>query len=1572
MESGSLPYRQAGQGGYRGAAVWLWPVAVAMIAGPVWALDVPAVPLVTNASTQTPLNLLVLGKDHKLFYEAYDDASDLDGDGLVDTRYKPASIDYYGYFDSKKCYVYSNSNGRFDPVQTTANKQCNSGSNTAQWSGDFLNYLTTARIDALRRVLYGGSRYLDEAVSGKLGSGRVVLQRAYIPQDAHAWGKQYTSIAVDGFDLSLYAPASWLPAGGERTLFANVTIGTETNAPLLRLVKVPSTVNIWNWVSKERPVAGGNYDIGKGNVSINPTDFYVRVRVCDASFPEDNCKKYSDGSLRPSGLLQKYGDSNRMRFGLLTGSFDQPLDGGVLRKNIGDISDEISTTSGQFLSDSNGIISTLNKLRVVGFKNSDWTYGCGWEISNNLGNIGNCRNWGNPLAEMMYEALRYYAGLGRNSAFSASTSVDSGMGLPVEVNWQNPYGLDGSNTPRNYWCAKPNITLISDAYTSYDTGLPGSPFGSEKRASLGSFDAEDAGSTLWNWEFAGDSKNIAIGELSTAPDNDLAPTLKTASSFATIRGHAPGEPTRQGGFGTSLLAYYARSNTLINPASSNKPNDSSLLPKINTYAVSLSSPSLKVSIPLAGKMVTIQPFAKSVGGAGVPKNGYYPTDQIVDYYVTQVANTALSNYDASVNGGRPYYKFSINYEDVEQGADHDMDAIAEYTIAVTSTGKVSVAVDSTYAAGGIDQHMGYIITGVKPVNKGRSDGLYLVVKDIGGGAVNYALDYRDTGNNSCKASSNDLPLKCTLEFEVDTSASAVTKLNDPLWYAAKYGGYADSTLANSPSAFHQIWDNDGDGVPDNYFLVVNPLRLEAQLAAAFDSIARRAGSLTSGSATSLKVMADSLYFETTFDSANWTGELSAYKVNLSSGVVDTGTTSTLQWSAAGKLTSEKVAGADRKIIAGSNSGGIPFRAANLQTAGVLSSLRETSESNDTNAQKRVDYLRGSSSNEGTGSGQYRARTQTKLGDLLRSAPLYVGAPYYQVEQSSDYDTFRSNNLTRTPMVYVGGNDGMLHGFKAATGEEAFSFIPKVFLKPGERSKLVEVVRQGYAATHQNFVNGQQTRAEAKVGTQWRTLLAGALGEGGRELYLLDITQPASVSESNAANLVKWEFTNSDDSDLGLTFGRPYIAKLNDGNWYVLAPNGYYDKSSFPTADSAATRKAGLFILPVNKSGAWVNQPGNASGSNYFKLMTSVVGENGLSELRPVDLNKDGKVDMVYAGDLRGNVWKFDLGSATPSQWSVASQPLFTATGPDGYIQPIVVAPAVAYNTERKVDNPSVSQPGLMVYVGTGKFIEQCDKSAGECGKNDLVRKRESATNSVYGIWDYGGSVCGRHELRAQTIEPYTATGGTVYRTLTRHAVVFPPSHIIATSCSNNGSPRTFVTDKLPGGTQYPFNATPPSSDYRLGWYQDLPVSGERVITDLTQTAKQLQYLTYIPDISVNGCATQAAEGYLMAVNTQTGGAFSDTSIVMTDQVDAANNSKVAYTAGVKVNAAFGYNLFDAPRGSSFYSMQDKPYQPFLVGKNNEGCANNVKTSAGQTVRLNAGASCSRTVQRVSWREVVDD
>src|SRR6185295_6391818 len=143
-------------------------------------LNIADTPLFLSG-TVPPLNLIVLGRDHKLYYEAYNDASDLNNDGVLDTRYKgyelkspaPATgsseslykIDYYGYFDSYKCYTYSG--GVFDPVSETTNKQC-----SGQWSGDYLNYLTTSRIDALRKVLYGGDRYSDTTTD-------TILERSY-------------------------------------------------------------------------------------------------------------------------------------------------------------------------------------------------------------------------------------------------------------------------------------------------------------------------------------------------------------------------------------------------------------------------------------------------------------------------------------------------------------------------------------------------------------------------------------------------------------------------------------------------------------------------------------------------------------------------------------------------------------------------------------------------------------------------------------------------------------------------------------------------------------------------------------------------------------------------------------------------------------------------------------------------------------------------------------------------------------------------------------------------------------------------------------------------------------------------------------------------------------------------------------------------------------------------------------------------------------------------------------------------------------------------------------------------
>src|SRR6187551_1828201 len=152
-------------------------------------------PLFLNPAVP-PLNMIIMGRDHKLYYEAYNDASDLNNDGVLDTKYKgyelkspaPVSgsaesvykIDYFGYFDSYKCYTYTS--GVWEPTgKVGAGKTCSG----VQWSGDFLNYLTTSRIDALRKVMYGGDRSTDTATD-------TVLERSYIPQDAHSWGKDYT------------------------------------------------------------------------------------------------------------------------------------------------------------------------------------------------------------------------------------------------------------------------------------------------------------------------------------------------------------------------------------------------------------------------------------------------------------------------------------------------------------------------------------------------------------------------------------------------------------------------------------------------------------------------------------------------------------------------------------------------------------------------------------------------------------------------------------------------------------------------------------------------------------------------------------------------------------------------------------------------------------------------------------------------------------------------------------------------------------------------------------------------------------------------------------------------------------------------------------------------------------------------------------------------------------------------------------------------------------------------------------------------------------------------------------
>ncbi|MFZ2267189.1 MAG: PilC/PilY family type IV pilus protein [Azonexus sp.] len=1618
------------------------------------------------SSSSPPLIMLTMGRDHKLYYEAYNDYSDLNGDNKLDVGYKPA-IEYYGYFDSYKCYSYTG--GIFTPVamsdssvvdgKTVYNKKC-TGSGRDYWSGDFLNYVTTARIDALRKVLYGGYRSTDSA-------SQTILERTFVPQDAHAWGKEYKDVTTDGYDITQYTPLS-LPESGKRHLFANVTLTGYGQAPLMRILS-NSTYRIWEWVSIERPVAGskclhgstgplctsgtgalntgspanaaefatwvndyavpanllgtstlstidanddsgkpaavpndnymdittgtlttrdraeytGTYEFSadgddavevwingelvtgwygghgkcgnnddcrnahKGSINLvrnasytiefrhqeatggsnwqlywkrpgstweivpdsrlgtltqnfytpgtpsntTMTDYNVRVEVCkeisgvgsDAYFGrEANCKSYSNGAAtpvltyKPTGLLHSYGDNNGMFFGLLSGSYDQNTNGGILRKAVSSITNEIETTTGIFkesgttcgLTGSStcvtGIIGTINRFHIINFNYSDYAYSgtnCGW-ITTRAMNNGECENWGNPLAEMAYEAIRYFSGAtSATTGFTTSQTRDDGVtlpggtsGLPRITTWTDPYSASATvpipNTGPFPVCSKPFLMLISDVYPSFDSDqVPGadSNFGTVAAASINgaSLDAASRGTGLWNLEFGTSAtKNIFIGQVGATIDG--APTAKSASSFGNIRGLSPSDPTRQGSYYTASVANFAKLND-INAVTGTQ--------QLGTYSIALSAPlpTIQIPIPNTTNFVTIVPFAKSVGGMSISETAtFQPTNQIVDFYVDTIKNVTALNEDTTINSGRPYYKFRINFEDVEQGADHDMDAIAVYEVLLNGDNTITIKVESIYAAGGIIQHMGYVVSGT------TADGIYLVVRDKDTGYSSdpeYFLD-RPKSTDAGADSSKHLPLLATNDpdvpdasnyatrtFTANTNNTSATTLHDPLWYASKYGGFGDTNGDNIPQQTE--WDGDNDGVPDTYFLVVNPLKLLAQLDAALSKIRDSAGTAAATTSNSFSLQTDTQIFVGRYNTDGWSGEVIAYPVS-STGIGNA------SWRAHVELadktpTSRTILTYDQEQA---TTKGIPFRWASMSTTGATTlrtALNKTSQgTTDALGEDRVSFLRGESisgmrtrpqiqlttvtgSCTGTyvcpagggtavctGGGSVTCTPSNKtnlLGDIINSQSQYVGRPNNGHIDSS-YSKFAANynastNSTgkgdRTAMVYVGANDGMLHGFSAATGEELLAYVPGEMyrLRNGRwvLNKLTETDygKNGSTNTHRYFVDGTPTVVDICVTENvadcpdgdWRTILVGGLGAGGQGVFALDVTDPANFQESNAGSLVKWEFSDKNDVDLGYTVGRPYLTKLcttrtsgtcSAWTWYVLINNGYNNTEADGYVSTSGD--AALFILNAN-TGALVKKIPVIEGD------TTSSGPNGLSEIAPMDTDGDGVIDYVYAGDLKGNFWRFDFTGDSSADWRVA----FGATSnPD----PLYVAWDEQTTRVRQAITTAADaifhpQGGLLLTFGTGKYLFTNDDQS-------------TQLQTIYGIWDKldGSTITstGRSNLQQQSI--YTAT-----------ATASSTSSFEGVTATETDTYRT-VSENTVDWTE------------KRGWYINLPDSGERI------------------------------------------------------------------------------------------------------------------------------------------------
>lgn len=1322
-------------------------LAVSLIAGinlTVQAVIWPTTPAGATLSA-TPMTMLVAGKDHKLFYEAYNDASDVDGDGTLDTRFKP-DITYYGLFDSTYCYTYSTTNNRYEPA-AVADAQGRCLDNTKPWSGNWLNYMTTSRIDALRKVLYGGYREIDS-------TSATVLRRAYIPQDAHSWGKEYHSKATDGYDIADYTPLSEPTATNRRHFFGNLTANRNVNCstlnncsnlnPLLRIRQdVGDNRRIWEWASKERPVLHNTLSTGAFPSGTGAEENYtVRILVCTSSF-NNGCKQYpNSGSpiYKPVGLLHEYGENNSMLFGLLTGSYDQHMSGGRLRKVMSSFADEVNSTTGQFNATA-PIVDTFNNLRIRGFNQSS-NSGEYWKSnpytdSAKAPTEGELIDWGNPIGEMLYEATRYFAGKGSaTTAFNGGTTFDTAVGLS-SATWDDPY--TSGSAAKSAYCARANFLTISDINPSFDSNqVPGSYFNAFSGDLTGLSVTVQAGnitaveSNITGLRFIGQSESLY----------DAAPTAKSVVSLASIRGLAPDEPAKQGSYYAASVAYFAKTTDLRSTTGTQT---------IDSYVVALSSPLPKIEAKLPnGRVITLVPFAKTVSGSGVSatKGSYQPTNQMVDFYVETIANSGANDADAGINGGRYYAEFNINFEDVEQGGDHDMDAIARYIVRANADNTLSVNVIPTYQAGGMQQHMGYVISGT------NRDGVYLVARDESSSPA-YFLNV-PPGRSAGYCDVSPMPADCgnlptiggtttnIFTFTPGTSGTSATLLKDPLWYAAKYGGFVDRNGSKTPDLPVE-WDADNNGVPDTYFLVQNPLKLRESLKKAFDNIIERNGSGGNIIANSTVLSTDALVYQATFNSTRWSGDLEAYPVTAA------GVGSITTWKASEQIP----APSSRNIVYRADDG--------LGKLFLWSNLSATEKALLT-SENVLQYVRGVRSRELQNGGTFRDRPSTNvLGDIAHSSPFFL-----------------KDNGT----VFIGSNDGMLHAFDSATGAEKFAYIPSSSL-----SRLVSLTSITYNESHQYFVDGD-TVVSSLSQTGTKNYLVSTLGRGGKGLFGLDVTDPSTFSGSNAL----WEYMSNTDPDLGFMLGRPVLAKMKNDRWAVVVGNGY----------NSTNGRAVLYIFDL------------VTGDVLRKIDTGIAGDNGLST-PGIRLDTDGKAMSIYAGDLKGNIWEFDVSGTTTSTWVVSNsgQPFFQAEDGSGTPQPITAPITMAVNSVS--GDPHYGK--LFVYVGTGSDFQVADASS-------------TQTQTWYGLIDEGSVISSRDDLRTRTVA---------------------------------------ITGTLVGKPVRAFSAaTAGDMTGMKGFKMDLPESGERIVTAANYYKLAEPVLIASSLVPVNDVCEPGGRGYLNAINPFTG------------------------------------------------------------------------------------------------------
>lgn len=1173
-------------------------------------------------------------------------------DGGVGVCYFPART-YLGYFDAAKCYSYQlhATNPALDyfvPVALTATRDC-SGS-AGRFSGNYLNWATTHAIDGFRYAMTGGDRYIDTTTetviekavhTGQGGFGQFPLKRI-----------RTTAFTANGVTVPAVVPSTSLPADANWTnAFARVTVdGTQLGLGSARRGRVVQFAN---------------------NTAFRQTLSLAQYRYVRVQLSGTNILNLAEVRVRNTGGTV------------------------VSRSSAGATASQSSTNGGRAASraidnNTDGVMAN-NSVTETNNELQPW-----WEV--NLGsqqNLASVELW---------------------------NRTDSNQGRLTN------YYIFASNSPMT---GRTFEELLRDAtvWKTFETTQPNPSF-------LIAPGATDRATNLLNVRVRVCDSTVGLESNCRAYGSSNKPIGIIQENEANMRFgvmaylNVDGTGTRGGVLRSPLK--YVGPETIV-PGGSPEDNDRK---EINTDGTLVADPEDGVSgdIVSTGVINYLNKFGKTGSKTSLKSNDtvsemFYEALRYIRGFgaATPDFNNFTGADTAAARDGFPAYQtWPENTLANIDGRPIQYSCQKTYFVGIGDTNAWCDSFGPGNTLGGVcgTAHDGGPTDpdGINVTTLGNQIG---AAEGLGNLGTTWVSNSRGNtyhiSSYAFWANVNDILVddaskpwtvgrQTAQTYWVDVretgSFNGTVAPKNQYWLAGKYGGF-DTQGGNRtlPGTY--------DPLNNTYFTGERPDTLISSLRKVFDNIRDRAETSAAAGLTSNDITTTGGAFTVQYDSATWTGDVLGREISFdTSGAL---VVSDTRWNAAAKLETQAAGSGwetGRKIVSynPTSARGVEFVYAAAPSDTTLSATQLGHlGSTATEREDQIRYIRGDRTNETGTSPKYRARDKL-LGDIVDAKPVFVGGPGedYSDQFNPGFSTFVTNRKTRTPVVYVAANDGMLHALHGDLasgttngGRELFAFIPSFAISgpsvPATPSVDGIVARSSPTYAHRHLMNAtpavtsvdfNRTVGMSGTSPDWRTLLVGGLGKGGKGFYALDITNPADWTSQNAvAGKVLWEFSHP---DLGFSFGQPIIVKTAKHGWVVIVTSGYNNT----TSTTVANRGRGYLFVLNARTGALLEQIGTSAavGSESDPIgmahATAFIVDRG-----------DSTADAVYAGDLKGNLWRFDL-RGSPSSYPSATRMAQLVDG-DGNAQPITTKPRLAVYPD------TIER---WVFVGTGRLLDESDRA----------------------------------------------------------------------------------------------------------------------------------------------------------------------------------------------------------------------------------------------------------------------